>query len=176
MRMASPLRNLVLAAHVAASVGWMGAILAYLPLDVAAAASADTTILRASYVGMWLIARYVLIPLAFATVATGIVISLITPWGLFRHYWVVISLALTIFSFVVLLVELATIRALRDAALDASTTDAALVALPSTLPHSVGGTIVLAVVLVLNVYKPQGLTRYGWRRAWKQQQEKKRVG
>jgi hypothetical protein len=42
--------------------------------------------------------------------------------------------------------------------------------LGSTLVHSVGGTVVLLVVLVLNVYKPRGMTRYGWR---KQQEEGK---
>jgi hypothetical protein len=35
-------------------------------------------------------------------------------------------------------------------------------ALGSTLLHSVGGKVVLLVILVLNVYKPQGMTRYGW--------------
>ena len=37
-------------------------------------------------------------------------------------------------------------------------------ALGSTLVHSVGGTVVLLVILVLNVYKPRGMTRYGWRK------------
>jgi len=32
------------------------------------------------------------------------------------------------------------------------------------LPHSVGGTVVLLVVTTLNIAKPRGLTRYGWRR------------
>jgi hypothetical protein len=35
---------------------------------------------------------------------------------------------------------------------------------PPTLLHSVGGLFVLPVVLVLNVYKPQGLTPYEWRK------------
>jgi hypothetical protein len=38
-----------------------------------------------------------------------------------------------------------------------------LSALGSTLIHSVGGPAVLLVILVLNVYKPRGMTRYGWR-------------
>jgi hypothetical protein len=46
-----------------------------------------------------------------------------------------------------------------------------MLALPGTLPHSVGGLVVLGVVLVLNVYKPQGVTPYGWR---KQQEERAR--
>lgn len=37
-------------------------------------------------------------------------------------------------------------------------------ALPSTLVPSVGGTIVLLVIQALNVYRPQGMTRYGQRK------------
>ncbi|GAA1017517.1 hypothetical protein Aple_032050 [Acrocarpospora pleiomorpha] len=36
--------------------------------------------------------------------------------------------------------------------------------LPSTLPHSVGGLVVLLITTILSTYKPKGLTRYGWRR------------
>jgi hypothetical protein len=39
------------------------------------------------------------------------------------------------------------------------------------LLHSIGGTIVLLVILVLNLYKPRGMTPYGWR---KQQKERTR--
>jgi potassium/hydrogen antiporter len=49
-------------------------------------------------------------------------------------------------------------------------TDLRLAALPGTLLHSGLGLLVLLVVLVLNVYKPRGLTRYGWR---KQQRERR---
>ena len=156
------LRKLILTLHIATSVGWIGAALAYLPLDLTTIASDDPGTLRAVYLGMDLIARYVLVPLAIATFASGLLVSLTTPWGLFRHYWVVISLVLTALALLVLLVETRTIAALAQAA--ATSTDDALRALPSTLPHSIGGLVVLAVVHVLNVYKPRGLTRHGWRK------------
>lgn len=160
----SGVRKLVLAIHIAVSVGWIGAILAYLALDVATVASDEPATLRAAYLGMELIALRVLVPLALAALATGILISLGTRWGLFRHYWVIFSLALTTLAVGVLLVETRTIAALAAAARDPSTTDAALRALPSTLPHSIGGTVVLLVVLVLNLWKPRGVTPYGWRK------------
>jgi hypothetical protein len=47
-------------------------------------------------------------------------------------------------------------------------------ALSSTLGHSVGGTVVLLVILVLNVYKPQGMTRYGWRKQQEQRRDLQR--
>lgn len=157
-------RKILLSVHLLASVGWIGAILAYLPLDITTAASDDADLLRASYAAMDLIARFALVPLALASLASGIAISLLTPWGLFRHWWVLISLLLTLLACVVLLVETRVIAALAQTAVDPATSAEALRALPSTLPHSVGGLAVLTVVLAINVHKPRGLTRYGWRK------------
>jgi hypothetical protein len=171
MTMPPRLRKFALAAHLTVSVGWIGAVAAYMALDVAVATSQDTQTLRAAYLGMELIARSVIVPLAFASVLTGLVMSLGTKWGLFRHYWVLISLLLTIVATVVLLVETQTISYFAAMAADPTTSSGDLRALGSTLVHSVGGTVVLLVVLVLNVYKPRGMTRYGWH---KQQQERRR--
>ena len=120
--------------------------------------------LRAAYLGMGLIAGSVIVPLAVAALVTGIIVSLGTKWGLLRHWWVLISLALTVFATEVLLVETGTIASYAAVAADPDVTDAELLALGSTLVHSVGGMLVLLVVLVLNMYKPPGLTPYGWRR------------
>jgi hypothetical protein len=169
VRLSQPLRKAALAVHLAVSVGWIGAIAAYLVLDLAAATSVDAATLRAAYLGMGLIAGSAIVPLAIATLVTGLVVSLGTKWGLARHWWVLVSLGLTVFATVVLLVETGTIAAYAAVAGDPSATEAELRQLGSTLVHSVGGTVVLLVVLVLNVYKPVGLTPYGWR---KQQEER----
>jgi hypothetical protein len=52
---------------------------------------------------------YVIVPLAVAALLTGLVMALGTPWGLFRHYWVLISLVLTILATVVLLLHMPTV-------------------------------------------------------------------
>ena len=83
---------------------------------------------------------------------------------MFRHYWVLISLLLTIIATVVLLVETQTIGYFADIAADPATSSGDLQSLGNTLVHSVGGTVVLLAILVLNVYKPRGMTRYGWRK------------
>lgn len=162
--MSPSLRKLALAAHLTVSIGWVGAVAAYLALDVTAATSGDAQTLRAAYLGMDSVARFVIVPLAVASLLTGLVMSLGTKWGLFRHYWVLISLVLTVVATGVLLVETRAISSLGDMAADPTTSAEHLRAMPSTLVHSVGGTVVLLVVLVLNMYKPQGLTRYGWRK------------
>lgn len=163
MRMRSAVRKLVLSIHLVVSVGWIGAAGAYVALDLTTVRSDDPDLLRSAYMGMDLVVRSVIVPLAIATLLTGVAISLGTRWGLFRHYWVVISLLLTVLATVVLLVETRTIAALAEVAADPSTTRDELSGLSSTLVHSVGGLVVLLAVLVLNVYKPRGLTRHGWR-------------
>jgi hypothetical protein len=171
MQLTGGLRKLALSVHIALSVGWLGAVAGYIALDFAAATNQDAQTLRAAYLAMALIARYIIVPLAFATLLTGLVMSVGTRWSLFRHYWVLISLLLTVFAIVVLLSEVRTISALADLAADPRTSGDDLRALGGTLVHSVGGTVVLLVILVLNVYKPPGLTTYGWR---KQQEERRR--
>ncbi len=165
------LRKFALAAHITLAVGWIGAVAGYIGLDIAAATSKDAQTLRAAYLAMELIAWYVIVPLALASLLTGLVMSLGTKWGLFRHYWVLISLLLTIIATVVLLVETQTISYFADIATDPTTSGEDLRGLGSTLVHSVGGEVVLLVILVLNVYKPRGMTRYGWRK----QHERRKV-
>jgi hypothetical protein len=119
---------------------------------------------------MGLVASWTIVPLAVASLLTGLVMALGTKWGLFRHWWVLISFLLTVVATVVLLSETRVISGGAAMAADPRTSTEQLLALPSTLPHSVGGLVVLLVIQVLNVHKPQGLTRYGWR---KQQEERR---
>ena len=153
MIMSPRIRKLALAVHIMSSVGWIGAVAGYIALDVAAATSQNAQTLRAAYLAMELIAWYVIVPLALASLLTGLVMSLVTKWGLFRHYWVLVSLLLTIIATVILLVETQTISYFAAIAADPATSGDDLRALGSTLIHSVGGTVVLLVILVLNVYK-----------------------
>jgi hypothetical protein len=53
---------------------------------------------RAAYPAMELIARFVIVPLAFGSLLTGLIPSFGTPSGLSRHYWVLVKFLLTIFA------------------------------------------------------------------------------
>jgi hypothetical protein len=168
MIMPPGLRKFALTVHVTSSVGWIGAVAAYIALDVAAATGQDAQTLRGAYLAMELTASFVIIPLAFATLLSGLVMALGTKWGLFRHYWTLISLLLTLIATIVLLAETRTISDFAARAADPTTSSDDLRALGSTLVHSVGGTVVLLVNMWLNVYKPRGLTPYGWRKQHEQ--------
>src|SRR5206468_9089539 len=106
MTMAPSLRKFALTSHVTSSVGVLGSIAAFLALAVARLTRQDAQIVRAAYLAMDLTARFVIVPLAFASLLTGLIQSLGTPWGLFRHYWVLAKLLLTAFATVVLLIKM----------------------------------------------------------------------
>jgi hypothetical protein len=165
------LRKLALITHLTFSVGWIGAVVAYIALGVAAVTAEDVQTVRAAWTGMDLTGWYVIVPLAVASLLTGLVMALGTKWGLFRHYWVLISFVLTIFSSVVLLLHMPTVSSTADVAQHAE--DAALDGLGGDLFHPGIGLVVLLVIQTLNVYKPPGMTRYGWRKH--QQQRTTRV-
>lgn len=159
-------RKMVLTTHVVTSVGWAGAVLAYLAVDVTAVTSQDVPKVRGAYMAMEVMVLYAIVPLALVSVLIGTVNALGTPWGLFRHYWVSIKLLLTFFATAILLAETRTVSSLAEAS--ASSADPR--ELPGTLFHSVNGLVVLLTIVVLSVFKPQGLTRYGWR---KQRQQRR---
>ena len=163
--MSPAVRKAALTAHVTASVGWLGSVLAFLALAVTGIAVRDDQQVRAAYLAMEVLGWAVLVPLAAATLITGLVQSLGSPWGLIRHYWVLIKLMLTVAATVVLLLYTGTLTALADAAAVPGALGAAS-RLPSASPvvHSAAALLVLFAAAVLSVYKPRGLTPYGWRR------------
>jgi hypothetical protein len=155
-------RKFMLAVHLAFSVGWVGAVIAYLALGLTAVTTEDDHTIQAVWTAMEIVGWYVIVPLAIASLVTGVVMALGTKWGLFRHYWVVISFVLTVFATTVLLIHMPTVTVTAEAAQHSE--GAALDALGGDLEHPAIGLVILLVVQVLNIYKPPGLTRYGWRK------------
>ena len=161
MTLSPGLRKLVLTAHVGSSVGWLGAVAAFLALTTSGLTGQDPTMVRTVYLAAEPITLFVILPLAIASLVTGIVSSLGTPWGLFRHYWVVFKLVLTVLATAVLLQYIQTVRHFAEVAATPGTVDVS--GLRSYLLHAGGGLLVLVRTTVLAVYKPEGLTPYGWR-------------
>ncbi len=160
MTMTSGLRKFALTAHVTSSVGLLGSIAAFLALAVAGLIRQDVQTVRAAYPAMELIARFVIVPFAFASLLTGLIQSLGTPWGLFRHWWVLVKLLLTVFATIVLLVQMELISYAARLAAEATLPRADLRAAGIQLVvHAAGGLLVLLVPTVLSVYKPPGMTR-----------------
>ncbi|MCI0389588.1 MAG: DUF2269 domain-containing protein [Acidobacteria bacterium] len=166
MNMTPRLRKFALTIHLTFSVGWIGAVVVYLALVVAAMARQDVQTVRAAWIAMELIGWFIIVPLAFASLLTGLVMSLGTKWGLFRHYWVLFSLVLTILATVVLLLHMPTVSFF--AGIAATTDSADIGGLRGELLHAGVGLLVLLVTQALNLYKPRGMTPYGWRKQTEQ--------
>ncbi len=155
--MSPGVRKFALASHLTFAIGWIGSVVAYLALGVAAQTSADAQTIRGAWIAMEITGWYVIVPLAVASLVTGVVMAVGTRWGLFRHYWVLFSLVLTTFAAVVLVLHMPTVSAMADVARAAD--DAQLQELGGDLPHPAIGLVVLLAVQVLNVYKPRGTIR-----------------
>ena len=164
--MTPAVRRHMLTTHLTTSLGWMGAVLVFLALAVIALATENAVVVRGAYLLMAPAAWFVLVPLAHASLISGIVLSLGTTWGLFKHYWVVLKLALTCFATVVLLIYMGTFRQMAGVAAD-PVIDIDAVRNASPVLHSVLALVLLMVATLLGVYKPFGMTPYG-RRAYQE--------
>jgi hypothetical protein len=161
------LRKFALTAHITCSVGWLGAVAGFLALALVGLTNNDDQTVQAAYVAMDSTGSFVLVPLALASLLTGLVQSLGTKWGLFRHYWVVFKLLMNIFATVILLLYLQTLSDLAARATSANGDPGGLRD-PSPVLHSGAALLLLVVATTLAVYKPRGMTRYGWRKQQEQ--------
>lgn len=162
MPFAPAVRKFTFATHVTSSAGWIGAVFVFLALASIALVSRDERTVRGAYLLMAPAAWLVLVPLAHASLLSGIALSLGTPWGLFRHYWVALKLAITLFSTVILLIYMGTFRQMAGVAAD-PVVQLGLIRNPSPVVHAVLALILLLIATWLAVYKPFGMTPYGKR-------------
>jgi hypothetical protein len=166
--MAPGFRKLALTAHVSASVGWLGAVVAYLAIAVTGLASQDEQVVRAVYLAMDSIVTVVILPLALASLLTGLISALGSAWGLFWHYWVLIKLVLNLVTTGVLLLYAPSISYAAELSRQPAPSGAGLAELrnPTHAVHAAAAIAVLLLATVLAVYKPRGMTRYGHRKQY----------
>src|SRR5260370_33265299 len=100
------LRRAVLTAHIMSSLGWFGAVIVFLALTIAGLANANQQVVRAAYVAMELTGWFVIVPFCFASLATGLIQSLGTSWGLFRHHWIVAKLVIALLATILLVLHM----------------------------------------------------------------------
>ena len=169
MTLTPRLRKFVLTAHITFAVGWLGAVAAFLPLAIVGLTSQDVQLVRSVYLSMALIARFVIVPLSFAPLLTGPILSLGTPWGLFRHYWIIAKSLITVLCAVILQIHMQPISVLAAAAAKGASFGADLHSLQVQMViASVAALVALLVAMALAVYKPRGMTAYGWRKQYEQ--------
>jgi hypothetical protein len=165
MVMTPSLRRFMLTLHIIFAVGWLGAVAGFLALAIVGLISDDEQMVQSVYLSMGVITRFIIVPLSFAPLVTGPILSLGTPWGLIRHYWILAKLFLTVVSTLIMQLHVQPINLLANASAKAAV-------LPSNL-HDMQAQMVIASALALlvliietalAVYKPKGMTPYGWRK------------
>jgi hypothetical protein len=173
-RLTGRARLFVRAAHVIVAAGWLGLTVSMLVLGMSAAMSGEPALAGAAYGFMDGIGARVIPGFAIATLLTGIVLSVATPWGLIKHYWVIVKVVLT-FAVIVTGIALTT-RWLEQALIAAgeATTLTGAAQTGQTLGGSAGLLLVvgsvahllmLGAATVISVAKPWGKTRRGRRLA-----------
>jgi hypothetical protein len=162
--MAPALRRFTFTMHVTSSVAWVGAAMTFLALAVIGVTSNDELIVRGAYLVMAPAAWFVLVPLAHASLLSGIALSLGTKWGLLRHYWVMAKLLMTVFATAILLMYMETFTRMAGVAADPMA-EVSAVRNASPVVHAILALMLLLAATVLAVYKPWGLTPYGTRAA-----------
>jgi len=105
----------------------------------------------------------VLVPLPLASLLTGLIQSLGTPWGLFRHYWVIFKLVINVAAAVILIAYMQSLAAMAEVASDPGA-ELSDIRNPSPVLHAAAALVLLLLATLLGVFKPQGMTRYGRRK------------
>lgn len=141
--------------HAGTSVGWIGAVIGFVAI---AAAGATLSVPSADVSGLyWALSTLltvVIVPLAGLSLASGVIVALATPWGLFRHWWVVIKLAFTAGATAVLLLHQGVAQQAAEYASSASPELAPLQR--QLLADALAGLAVLLLVALLGWIKPKG--------------------
>lgn len=143
-------RNVLLSMHIAATVSALGADVVLLTLGLAGFWGSDP---RTVYPAMNLIGASIMAPLAILSLATGVVLASLTPWGVFRYWWVtiklVVSASLTVLVLLVLVPRLGAAAEAVAAGVEVTAVERLqLVATPAT------GSGLLIALIALAVFKP----------------------
>jgi hypothetical protein len=154
-RLPKRVRSTLLTVHVAASAGWLGLIGALVVLEVIGLDSSDPALRTGISVAMAAIACWILIPLVFTSLCTGLVLAMGTSWGLTRHWWLLaksgIAAVLTTTGVALMLPRLPHVLAGEGEPIQLKTLALRSVAL-----------VLLLIATGISVAKPWGKTRLAW--------------
>jgi hypothetical protein len=149
---------------VMSSIGWFGAVAVFLTFALIGMTSQDRELVRAGYLAMQLTGWFTIVPFAALSLGSGIVLSLGTKWGLFRYYWVLLKLVITIGAVFLLLVHTQAIDLLAGIAAKTTILNAYPYGMQIKMVATSGATVVVLIMLTgLAIYKPRGMTPYGQR-------------
>ncbi len=157
MIMTPRLSKAVLTSHITFSIGWLGAVAVFLVLAITGLTSQDILLVRSSLIAMELSAWFVIVPFCLTSLFTGVIQAVGTKWGLFKHYWIVVKLFLTVASTILLLLHMQPISYLSGVAANPSFSNLQHSAQLIDLITKAGAAIlVLLAITTISIYKPWG--------------------
>lgn len=160
VKLSRPARRAHLVIHVLASAGWLGLTVGLLALAITANTTGSAGAVEASVRSMKLFADWLMLPVAFLTLLSGLVLSLGTQWGLARHRWVWTKFWLTLAT------TTATTFVLRPGVSETAAAVSAGQPLANGRDLLMGPIVSLTAYVfmtVISILKPWGLTRRGRR-------------
>lgn len=150
-----PVRKLSLSTHITFSVGWLGAVASFLILSLVGYFSSESQVVRSCYICMGILGWFIIVPASLGSFFTGIIQAQGTKWGLFKHYWIVAKLVLTLVCTLLLLVHVQPIDYMAELAGQGSISDPGLNAMRIRLiADAAAAFFVLLVITTISVYKP----------------------
>ncbi|HEY6613387.1 MAG TPA: hypothetical protein VIZ32_02680 [Vicinamibacterales bacterium] len=118
-------------------------------------------LIRSAYVAMEAIGWFVIVPFSLASLATGLIQSLGTQWGVVRHYWVVAKLLITVGASLLLVLHMQVVSTVAEAASSGALNVDHLRDPRMQLVADAGAaSVVLLVAVLLSVFKPLGRTSF----------------
>ncbi len=158
MKLSPQWRKPLLTLHVATAVSVLGTDLVLLVLGIASVTGAEP---QTIYPAAHLVATWLLAPLAIVALGTGVLLGLLTQWGLLRYWWVTIKLGLTAILTAVILFVL--VPRLGVAVETATAPDPRPFTNAERLPlvaAPAAGVTLLILMVVLAIYKPSWRLRF----------------
>lgn len=153
-RLSRRARTALLTAHVAVSVGWLGLDGALVALEVTGLGTGDPGERAGIAAAMTALVVWVLVPVVSASLLSGLVLALTTPWGLVRYWWVIIKCGIAgVLAGSGLVVMLPQLHQIIDGQAE-----------PMRMQLLIGRALALALLLAatgLSVIKPWGKTPHG---------------
>ena len=162
MQFSQDWRKLALTAHIASSVGWLGAVIVFLGLALVGVRGEDDQLVRSVYIAMEALGWLVIMPFSVAALLSGLIQSAGTKWGFVRYYWVLSKLLITVGAGLLLLLHMQVMSTVAHAA-SAGTLATNHLRDPrmQLLGDAGAASVVLLIAVALSVFKPRGRTAFG---------------
>jgi hypothetical protein len=153
--------KVTLTTHITFSVGWIGTVAAFLALSIVGLIGNDQTV-RSCYISMEVVALFIIVPFCLLSLVTGLVQALGTHWGLFKHWWILVKLGLTVIATLILLLHMQPISYLADVTTQQILASDELRNLRiRIIADAAAAILVLVAITIVSVYKPWGKVQFG---------------